>query len=137
MAQQTSGALLLGDEGYPLTPYLMTIYRDANTETKKAFNKIHKKERVIIERVFGQLKQRFPILLNRIRVATKRIPDFVAACCVLHNIAKYLKDELYFVIPPQGDQNDEEFELPPRSVLYRRGENRRNIIANELNMRML
>lgn len=85
--------ILLADEAYPLTPWVMTIYRNAVTVMQRQFNVLHKKERVIIERVFGQLKRRFPILGNRLRVATQHIPTLFHACCILHNIAKFLKEQ--------------------------------------------
>lgn len=38
------GALLLGDEGYPLTPWLMTIYRNPTTEAELSYNYCTKKK---------------------------------------------------------------------------------------------
>lgn len=58
----SSDALLLGDSGYGLTPYLMTPYKNPTTPQQISFNKVFTYERVIVERVFGQLKRRFPIL---------------------------------------------------------------------------
>lgn len=56
------------------------------------FNKIYSAERVMIERVFGQTKIRFPILANLCRVKLDKLPKIVVACAVLHNIAKYILD---------------------------------------------
>ncbi|XP_046666759.1 putative nuclease HARBI1 [Homalodisca vitripennis] len=65
-------------------------------------------ERVIIERCFGQLKRRFPILRNCVRVALNNIPQVVVSCAVLHNIAKYLKDDFEYgdldSVPNEDDQ---------------------------------
>lgn len=87
-----AGAILLGDEGYALTPWVMTPFRNPQTIAEKKYNKMHCRDRVFIERMFGQLKRRFPILGSKIRLATKRIPRMIMACFILHNVSKYLKD---------------------------------------------
>lgn len=90
MVDNPAGALLLADEGYAITPWTMTPFRNAVSSVEKKFNIIHTKERVIIERCFGQIKQRFPILQSKIRLSSERIPSIITACFTLHNIAKYL-----------------------------------------------
>lgn len=50
----------------------------------------------IIERCFGQLKQRFSILEYKIRVGADLVAMVIASCFVLHNIAKFLKDEYIY-----------------------------------------
>lgn len=94
-----AGALLLCDQAYPLTPWTMTPYAKPNIH-QTAYNRLHKRERVIIERIFGQLKRRFPILGSIIRVATERVPKLITACMILHNIGKFLNE-------PQFDGDDE------------------------------
>lgn len=66
--QQFPGAVLLGDEGYGLEPWLMTPFRNPNNVSERAYNRLFKKERVIIERCFGQLKRRFPVVKYMCRV---------------------------------------------------------------------
>lgn len=132
LSKNESGALLLGDEGYPLLPWLMTVYRNPTTDTQRSYNKLHKTERSIIERMFGQIKNRFPILQNKIRIATKRIPSFIIACFILHNVAKYLNDpdfETETNIPDNGTYTSELGDYNQTS-LRRRGEVRRNQVAN-------
>ena len=48
-----------------------------------------------IERAFGMLKGRWRILLKRIDVHLKNVPDLVSTCIVLHNICIILGD--YFL----------------------------------------
>ena len=79
MRENESNCLLLGDEGYGLAPWLMTPYRNPSTPEQISFNRLHKKERVIIERCFGQVKQRFPILQSKIRLATDKTPTVVVS----------------------------------------------------------
>jgi hypothetical protein len=53
--------LLFGDIGYGITPWLLTPYDEVISAQEQHFNRVHAQERVIIERVFGQIKRRFPI----------------------------------------------------------------------------
>uniref|UniRef100_A0A8D9AJR4 DDE Tnp4 domain-containing protein n=1 Tax=Cacopsylla melanoneura TaxID=428564 RepID=A0A8D9AJR4_9HEMI len=85
--------VLLADSGYGIEPSLMTPYRTPMENDEIAFNNLLKKERVIIERCFGQVKRRFPILQYMVRVKLDRVPRIIVCCFILHNIAKYLQDE--------------------------------------------
>lgn len=106
--QSTGGDfLLLGDSGYPIKPWLMVPFRNPETPAQQKFNQVFTKERVIIERCFGQLKKRFPMLAGVVRVATKQVPKFIVACVVLHNISKYLHDNLPEEINPAPIVNEE------------------------------
>lgn len=106
----------------------MTVYRNPVTAAQKAFNKLHIIERSLIERMFGQLKNRFPFLLNKIRTATERVPDLVAACCVLHNVATYLKEEQF-----EGDVDEEPEEFAGTAMVDGdRGAFRREAIVNSI-----
>ena len=89
---RNSNALLLGDSGYSLSPFLMTPYRNPSNSREMAYNRVFVKERVVIERVFGQLKQRCSILNHQIRVKITNVPDWIIALCVLHNVSKRLQD---------------------------------------------
>lgn len=124
-----AGPLLLCDQAYPLTPWTMTPYVNP-TDDKRAYNRLHKSERVIIERMFGQLKRRFPILANTIRVSIRHVPQLITACMILHNIAKFLNE------PQFDDENDEEEEeAGPDEMnqeernLLERGQAKRDLIA--------
>lgn len=132
MQDNVSGALLLADEAYPLTPWMMTPYRDPANRAQKIYNIIHKRERVIIERVFGQVKQRFPFLQSKVRVKTEKIPYMIAACFILHNVAKHLNDKdfepretiTYDIAVPRPTETD--------VTLLQRGRKRRDVIATYL-----
>lgn len=87
-----SNTILLGDSGYAITPYLLTPYENPETPTEKYFNKVYAKERVTVERCFGQLKMRFPILHYKVRTKLDSVGKITVCCCVLHNVAKYLND---------------------------------------------
>lgn len=86
--------VLLGDDGYSISPWLMTPWRNPVTPAQQHYNNIFCRERVTIERCFGQLKARFPILQYKVRsTKMETIPSIIICCVVLHNIAKWLKDE--------------------------------------------
>ncbi|XP_049790260.1 putative nuclease HARBI1 [Schistocerca nitens] len=92
------------DEGYGIAPWLMTPFQNPETPDERAYNRLHSKETVIIERCFGQVKRRFPILQNKIRLAQTKIPSVIIACFVLHNVAKHVGDE-DFEAPSDNDNN--------------------------------
>lgn len=107
--QNKTNAVLLADDGYGIEPWLMTPFRNPAPGPELNYNKLLKKERVIIERCFGQLKRRFPILQYVCRVKLENVPKIIVACIVLHNVAKTLKD-IDFEAPeeevPEEDDND-------------------------------
>ena len=123
--------VLLGDEGYGLEPWLMTPYRNPIQDNHKSFNRLLKKERVIIERCFGQLKRRFPILQYVCRVAASKVPTIIVCCFVLHNIAKYLQDDDFTDnIEDLGDDcGDEEEHITEREILTKGREKREEIAS--------
>ncbi|XP_062554268.1 putative nuclease HARBI1 [Armigeres subalbatus] len=128
MFENTSGALLLGDEGYAIAPWIMTPYRNPDTVVRVNYNKIFCRERVVIERVFGQVKRRFPFLQNTVRMITHRVPSMVLACFILHNVAKYLQDEDFdYDEDDAGDANN----VGANEIgdIRIRGRNRRDAIA--------
>lgn len=55
---------LLGDEGYPLMPFLITVTNEGNTERHKEFYRRHKAIRSHVERTIGILKNRFRCILG-------------------------------------------------------------------------
>ncbi|KAI4455236.1 hypothetical protein MML48_9g00013033 [Holotrichia oblita] len=94
MRRRQQNGLILGDEGYGITPWLLTPYRNPTTPQEIAYNSLHKRERDIIERCFRQLKRRFPVLQHQIRLNIDKIPSVIVSAVVLHNVAKYLNDQL-------------------------------------------
>lgn len=99
--------MLLGDSGYGIAPFLMTPYPQPETEQQQRYNVLHARSRVAIERSFGQLKRRFPILRYGIRLQLHKAPTCILACFVLHNVAKFLNEE--DIDDPQyiGDADDQ------------------------------
>lgn len=124
-------ALLLADKAYAISPWILTPFRNTRVEMHRIYNKLHRSERQIIERVFGQVKNRFPFLKYEIRMKTDRVASMITCCFILHNVAKRLRDEDFdnddvhydvLDLPLPGDGNNDE--------LQRRGTTLRDNIAN-------
>lgn len=102
-------AILLADQGYGIENCVMTPFVNPQTPEQLAYNNLFKRERVIIERCFGQLKQRFPILQNIVRLSLASVPTIIIACFILHNVAKFLNDDaLDDVDDDENNENDGE-----------------------------
>lgn len=128
--------IILGDNGYGLTPYLMTPFLLPRNSGESLYNKVHKKARCTIERSFGQLKKRFYCLGSIIRCKLERIPTIIVACFILHNLAKSFNDP-----DPDGvsesfdvEENDSNSAIQDYSDAYTRrlGEQKRQEIVDDL-----
>ncbi|CAB3241139.1 unnamed protein product [Arctia plantaginis] len=86
---------LLGDSGYPCTPYLLTPLLNPNTPSEQSYNEAHIKTRNTIERCIGVWKRRFPILSLKMRLKLENMQSVIIATAVLHNIARTMNlDEI-------------------------------------------
>lgn len=131
MERYMGEALLLGDSGYGIAPWLMTPFTPPVTPIQTSFNRCLTRERVIIERCFGQLKQRFPMLQHKLRIKTENIPSFIVCCFILHNVAKRLNDEDFEPIAEEIDgNNDDDFPHYGEQAIRNRGQQRRMVLAN-------
>lgn len=106
------GSYYLVDSGYPCTGgflppfrgqrYHAQEYRGQNRQPRsreELFNYRHSSLRMTIERCFGVLKNRFPILNLMPPYKPSRQRLIVTACCIIHNyIRKWnLNDELFML----------------------------------------
>ncbi|KAK4260068.1 hypothetical protein QN277_003236 [Acacia crassicarpa] len=95
------GKYYVVDSGYPtrdgyLTPfkgerYHLNDYRGRRNQprsTKELFNHRHSSLRNVIERSFGALKNRFPILRKMPPFAFRKQALIVIACCAVHNFIR-------------------------------------------------
>ncbi|MCO5586343.1 hypothetical protein L7F22_040283 [Adiantum nelumboides] len=79
---------LLGDGGYLDLPWLVIPFPapDMNENTQ-LFNYKLSSTRIVVERVFGSLKQMWGYLHQRInQLDVTLLPKIIATCCILHNI---------------------------------------------------
>lgn len=80
-------ALIVGDSGYAVKSYLMTPLSNPQLPVEHLYNESQIRTRNPIERCFGVLKRRFPVLALGIRLDAHKVEAIVIACAVLHNIA--------------------------------------------------
>ncbi|XP_028099316.1 uncharacterized protein LOC114298876 [Camellia sinensis] len=78
---------------------------------KELFNHGHSSLRNVIERTFGVLKQRFPLLRHMPQYDMVRQGLIVMACCVLHNwIQKVQEHDEFFDAEESSDEDEDEDE---------------------------
>lgn len=87
--------LILGDPAYPLMKWLMKNfpYTSATTKEQDSFNAYINKGRVVVEMAFGRLKGRWRRLMKKMDVNVNYAPTIILACCVLHNIVEFNKED--------------------------------------------
>lgn len=79
--------IIVGDSGYRNTKYLATPFLRCETSAETLYNESQIRTRNVVERSYGVLKRRFPVLSLGIRVKISTVQLIIVACAVLHNIA--------------------------------------------------
>lgn len=93
-------SLLVADSGYAIKSYVITPLLNPQTPAESLFNEAQIRTRNPVERSFGVLKRRFPILALGIRLKTEKVEAVVIASAILHNISVSLGD----VNPPEVNE---------------------------------
>jgi len=88
--------LLVADGGYRNTNYMATPHLNTQTAEEQLYNTSHISTRNVVERSYGILKRRWPVLSMGMRVRIRTVQSIIVACAVLHNIAIDARDQ----IPP-------------------------------------
>ncbi|XP_025162707.1 putative nuclease HARBI1, partial [Harpegnathos saltator] len=131
---------IVADAAYSLHNHVMTPYQDNGhlTDRQKNYNFCHSSARTTIERAFGLLKGRFRSLLTILDMdRIDCIPDFILACCVLHNIC-LLRDDEFTVTNLEVIENNcniHSIECANRNAYRIAGHLKRDVICNNLMMR--
>ncbi|XP_029158019.1 putative nuclease HARBI1 [Nylanderia fulva] len=131
-----NGSYIIGDAAYPIHPHLLVPFRDNGhlLNRQKNFNYCLSATRMVVERAIGQLKLRFRILLDCLPLTNvKKIPQFIIACCVLHNIC-ILQNDVITVGIQHYDQD--ELQQPVRNNNTELGNATRMRVMNELQMKL-
>ncbi|CAH1971057.1 unnamed protein product [Acanthoscelides obtectus] len=97
---------MLVDSEFALKKYLITPIVNPTTEVEQVFNESQITSRNPVERLFGVLKRRFPVLSLGIRLALETAQTLIVACAVLHNIAVNMNEPE----PLQDDDQNREWE---------------------------
>ncbi|KAI4468335.1 nadph oxidase [Holotrichia oblita] len=94
----------ISDSGYANKTYLMTPLLNPQTPAQQLYNESHIRTRNPIERLFGVLKRRFPILAYGCRLKVDTFLTIIVATSVLHNIALDAAD---YTAPPLPEELEE------------------------------
>ena len=90
--------VLVGDAAYPCRPWMLAPFKghkDGLTREEYHWNYVQSSTRMCVERAFGMLKGRWRILLKRVDVHLKNVPDLVSTCLLLHNICIIFGDTFW------------------------------------------
>ena len=93
-ANEFPGSIILGDGGYENRPYLVTPLSNPQSLGERLYNESQIRSRCVIERTFGVLKKRFPILAIGMRCSLDLVMAVIHATTILHNIAIHERIEL-------------------------------------------
>lgn len=124
---------LIGDSGYPLQPWLMTLFNNPQPNTPESrYNDSHLQTRNCIERCNGVLKSRFRCLLRErvLRYSPEKVGKLVNACAILHNICIAANLELIDEMIIEEEVNNEVFQNDNQGNVFRQGEAVRRHIVN-------
>jgi DDE superfamily endonuclease len=124
------GKYYLGDAGYALRDYCLTPYRGVRYHLKEwglapfrprtkeeLFNLRHAMLRNIVERVFGVLKKRFPILNNMPNYPLEIQTDLIYSTFIVNNVIRIYQNsnDLFdnqYIPEDDIDENDQMFAPP-------------------------
>ncbi|XP_036322255.1 putative nuclease HARBI1 [Rhagoletis pomonella] len=84
--------LLVADGGYRKAEYIVTPHLNPQTGEEQLYNYSHISTRNVVERSYGILKRRWPVLSMGMRVRIHTAQSIIVACAVLHNIAMNERD---------------------------------------------
>ena len=83
---------ICGDSAYPNLRKMVTPFKKVpglsagERRRRKKYNRKLSRGRIVVEQAIGQLKMRFPILKNKMRVRRKNVPAIVHCLAILHNV---------------------------------------------------
>ncbi|KAI4455445.1 hypothetical protein MML48_9g00016292 [Holotrichia oblita] len=97
-------SLFIGDSGYPNKPYLFTPLLNPVSPEEQLYNEAHIRTRNKIERCFGVLKRRFPVLAYGCRLKLETVQAVIVATVVLYN---FIKENGNDIVPPLPEELDQ------------------------------
>ena len=97
-AGRLSPYALVGDIVYPCRPWMLAPFKghkDGLSPEEYHWNYVQSSTCMCIKRAFGMLKGRWRILLKRVDVHLRNVPELVTTCLVLHNICIIFCDNFW------------------------------------------
>ena len=86
----------VGDAAFPLRKWLQKPHPERGmSEEQHMYNKRICRARIVVERVFGMLAQKFRMFLTTINARPQTVEKMVLAACILHNILTTRNPNLY------------------------------------------
>ncbi|KAL4126170.1 hypothetical protein QTP88_010396 [Uroleucon formosanum] len=87
----------VGDEAFPLTPYLLRPYPQKTLDNvKRIFNYRLSRGRKTVKCDFGMMAEKFRVLSSAIRTRnTERVTDIIKSVCILHNLIRKKEEVKY------------------------------------------
>lgn len=79
--------IFICDSGYAPSQQLFPPFRNPATPAEQLYNEALIRTRNTVERQYGLLKARFPVLALGIQLKLENVQAVIVACAVLHNIA--------------------------------------------------
>lgn len=117
------GKYYLGDAGYPLKECVLTPYRGVRYHLKEfgrgsqrprnkeeLFNYRHAQLRNVIERTYGVIKKRFPVLVKMNSFSIEFQVKIVVCAAILHNFIRLNESEDYFYNDIDTEVNNDEYD---------------------------
>jgi len=83
---QWGNSLIVADSGYANSWHIVTPLINPQNNIEELYNESIIRTRNPVERSYGVLKRRFPILSFGSRLKLPTTQDVIIACCVLHNV---------------------------------------------------
>jgi len=94
--------MIVGDDAFPLKPYLMKPYPSRNLElTQRVFNYRLSRVRRIVENAYGILSSRFGVFQKPIPLEPEKVEKVVLTSCVLHNFLRTKTSSKNIYTPPE------------------------------------
>lgn len=102
---RNTGYFIVGDEAFPLHPWLMKKYPKRNiTHAERIFNYRCSRARLVVENSFGILANRWRCLTTMMLHPPETVTNIVMACLTLHNV---IRKRMPLVPGEVDDVNDE------------------------------
>jgi len=122
---------VLGDSAYPISPFLISPFKNPSNYQQRQFNFIHSKHRVVVKNAFGRLKARFKAL-KEITVKDLKLAIKLEDCAILlHNFLESCGEIWEITDQESYDYEQYDWEGESDEILKLEGELKRERMLNQ------